>query len=335
MGKEKTMILACPRTLPRQRLTLLHSAGLSLVLGLCLFLTVPSNAQPPGVIPSGGSASAGRPAGPPPGAGASVPQPILRLGVDTALPSDATRHAAELRAELKSKRGWQNVIKPGVTLRHERYEFDAAGLGLDATELPDEATHAELGISLLRFTPSGWSFFGRGELSFAAEDSGELGDDVTPFVLAAAGRQFANRNKLGFGLIAKQDIEENWRVFPIPTFELHFANDWSLLSERGLLLQRALAAGADGRGKPSATFGIGVDYLNSRFRAASGEVWEYNAAPAFLEWQQTVSEDLTLKARIGAVIWGEIERDSARGRGIEEADVDSGLHAAIQATWNF
>jgi len=310
----RAMTLACLRT---------SALPLIAVLAILFHQAAPvAKAQPPGVVTGAGAAG-----GPP---GATRPEPIVSLRADTTLPDDASRHAVELSTELKFKRGWQNVIKPTLSLRHEQYDLDL-GDDLGTTELPDQATHAELGLSLLRFTTSGWSFFARGELFGAAEDPDELADDINPLLLAAAGRQFANRNKLGFGLIAKQDIEEDWRVFPIPTFELHFANDWSLLSERGLLLQRALNEDP----KRPATFGLGVDYLNSRFRAESGEVFEYNAAPVYLEWQQPVDEGLTLKARLGAVVWGEIERDDARGRGIEDADFDPGFHAAIQATWNF
>jgi len=262
---------------------------------------------------------------PPVGAPAtwSTPEPILSFAVDTVHPDGGERQSLELEAELKYRKGWQHVLKPGLSYGVETYDFDGS-----AAEI-EEANYAELGLSYLHFTPTGWSFFGRGELGFAAEDSGELTDDPAPLVILGAGRKLGNpRGRvplLGLALIAQQDIEEDWRVFPVPQIEWPFPGDWMLKTERGLLFEKD--AGGPAR------YGFGLDYLNRRFRAEDGRVVEYNAAPVYLRAEKDLSESLTISGRVGAVVWGELEIDDVNGRGIDDEDFDPGFHAAVQAVW--
>lgn len=262
---------------------------------------------------------------PPSGAPASwsAPQPRLTLDVETLNPDGGGRQVLDLTAELTFRKGWQHVLKPTASMGIEQFDFDAPASAVD------EAHFAELGLAYLHFTPTGWSYFGKGELGFAAEDAGDIGEEVSPLFILGAGRKLGNPRArvplLGLGLIAKQDIEEDWRVFPVPQLEWPLPGNWMFKTERGITLEHD--AGGPQR------YAFGVDYLNRRFRAEDGRVLEYNAAPVYLQAARNISEGLTITARIGTAVWGELEIDDEDGRGVEDIEFDPGFHAALQAVW--
>lgn len=272
-----------------------------------------------------------RPKGPPPGA--LIPDVLPRLSVDGFSAGAAEALSVGAGVDVKFKLGRFQVLKPGVSVGRTSFELDDLGIGLEA----DEVWSAEAGLAFLKFSQSGWTWFSKLEVGGAAEERDELFDDPVFLGIFGAGKRVESGNEYGIGLLVKQDIEEDWRAFPVPQIKVKIAEGWRLETERGILVtQMDPAAGRPWEGPTAGwRWGVGLDYANTRFRSADGRVVEVNAAPVFGRALWNDGDGLSLEARLGAVVWGEIEVDDERGRGIADEDLDFGPTASFRVRWTF
>ena len=211
----------------------------------------------------------------------------------------------------------------GVSYRHDSYDFGGSGplAGLD----PWSDVHELRLYGALRFgIGERVDMFLNPQIAWSAETGAGFGDAFQAGAIAGATYTFSDRLRLGAGLGAFSEIEEDASVFPVLLVDWQVTDTLSLSTTPAITLTRGPTLNAIWRPIERWTFSLGGGYESYRFRLETEDrVGEEEAFPVFAAVSYEPVDDLVMSLAVGASLAGELRLDDANGNRLARDDFDA------------
>lgn len=180
-----------------------------------------------------------------------------------------------------------------------------------------------------------WTAYGGGFVKLSAESGASWGDGVTGGGLIGFNYKVDGDLSLGAGLAIFSVLEDNARVLPLISARWKYADYWRL--DVGLTDVATTGYGAklNWLFEENLTFGLGVQYHDSRFRIDQGNgVGEEQATTIYLDGTWHATPKIDLNAYVGIAVGGQLRVDNSSGKKLGDSNYDPapilGLSASVK-----
>lgn len=217
----------------------------------------------------------------------------------------------------------------GVALGYgyDGYDFDAEGGGLAALDPWGDVNDFRLSFPLRAGIGETVDLFAVPSVTWRGESGADLGDAVTGGGLVGATYRFGDDLRLGAGLGAFSEIEDNATFFPILLIDWQVSEAFSVETGQGLGATRGPGLTVNWTGIDRWRFTLGARWETWRFRLDDGGpapdgVGEEEAVPIFLSATFDVIPTVQLGVVGGLDVGGSLTLEDEDGREIAEEDFD-------------
>lgn len=241
-----------------------------------------------------------------------------------------------LDGELGLDFGLTETLRLTTDWRTERswYDFDnATGFVAGFSEPWDDVIEHELGVGLLGRIDERWSWFARGFVNSAGEDSADFGSTITGGGAGGLRYAFSETFALSFGALGRSRLEDDAIVIPI------IGVNWTI-SEKLRFDTRGLGA----RLSYQLTEPVGL-FLQGGYESREFRLDDEGAAPegvgrdarapiaAGIAWRP--NPNFALEAFGGYQVWQEFELLDGRGNRLAEIESDPAPIAGVSLEIRF
>jgi hypothetical protein len=217
----------------------------------------------------------------------------------------------------------------GVALGYgyDGYDFDTDGDGLAALEPWSDINDFRVSFPLRAGIRDDIDLVAVPSVSWRAESGGDLGDAATGGAILGATYRFGDDLRLGAGLGAFTEIEDDVTVFPILLVDWQITETFSLATGQALGATRGPGLTLNWTGLADWRFTLGARWETWRFRLDDGGpapegVGEEEAVPIYLAAAYDVIPPVRLSAVAGLDVAGTLTLEDEDGRELAEEDFD-------------
>ncbi len=217
----------------------------------------------------------------------------------------------------------------GVALGYgyDGYDFDADGSGLAALDPWGDVQDFRVSVPLRAGIGEKLDVFAVPSVSWRGESGADLGDAATGGATLGATWRFSDDLRLGAGLGAFSEIEDDATFFPILLVDWQITESFSLETGQGFGATRGPGLTVNWTGIDRWRFTLGARWETWRFRLDDGGpapdgVGEEEAVPVFLAASFDVIPPVRLTAVAGLDVAGSLTLEDETGRELEEEDFD-------------
>lgn len=220
-----------------------------------------------------------------------------------------------------------NGNRAGVTLNfsHTDYSFsnpvDFGGTApWDAVQRYGMSAPFSFGLN------DGWSLGLTPTIDWFRETGADMEDSLSWGGVVSATKRFDDGNRLGFGAIMVDRIEET-SVFPFLLVDWRIGERWRLLNPLPAGPTGPAGLELDYRFDSGWSLGLGAAWRSTRFRlstdgAAPNGVGEEEGLPVFLRATRAIGEQTSLHLYAGLVFEGKLRVEDASGHELKAVDFD-------------
>jgi hypothetical protein len=217
----------------------------------------------------------------------------------------------------------------GVALGYgyDGYDFDTGGTGLAALDPWGDVNDFRVSFPLRAGIGDNLDVFAVPAVNWRAESGGDLSEATTAGATLGAAWRFSDDLRLGAGLGAFSEIEDDATFFPIFLIDWQITEDFSLETGRGVGATRGPGLTVNWTGLDKWRFSLGARYETWRFRLddsgpAPDGVGEEKAIPVYLQATYDVIPPVRLGVVAGLDVGGSLQLEDEDGRELEDEDYD-------------
>ena len=217
----------------------------------------------------------------------------------------------------------------GVALGYgyDGYDFDTGGTGLAALDPWGDVNDFRLSFPLRAGIGDDLDVFAVPAVNWRAESGADLGESTTAGATVGAAWRFSDDLRLGAGLGAFSEIEDDATFFPILLIDWQVTENFSVETGRGAGATRGPGLTLNWTGLDRWRFTLGARYETWRFRLddsgpAPDGVGEEKAIPVYLQATYDVIPPVRLGVVAGLDVGGSLQLEDEDGRELEDEDYD-------------
>ena len=217
----------------------------------------------------------------------------------------------------------------GVALGYgyDGYDFDTGGTGLAALDPWGDVNDFRVSFPLRAGIGDDLDVFAVPAVNWRAESGGDLSEATTAGATLGAAWRFSDDLRLGAGLGAFSEIEDDATFFPILLIDWQVTENFSVETGRGAGATRGPGLTVNWTGLDRWRFTLGARYETWRFRLddsgpAPDGVGEEKAIPVYLQATYDVIPPVRLGVVAGLDVGGSLQLEDEDGRELEDEDYD-------------
>jgi outer membrane receptor protein involved in Fe transport len=261
-------------------------------------------------------------------------QAAWRLGFGAVFQPDAAIDGGgELstdRAYAELGRSWRlgERSRAGLTIGFGEERYDFSGDGFSALDPWERIRELRFSANIAHSLGDKWTLFALPSVRLAAERGASLDDGSTFGLLAGATYRFSDKLKIGPGLGAFTEIEDDASFFPILLVDWAITDRLSFETGQGLAASRGPGLQLRWRQSERWEFAVGGRYEKLRFRldddgVAPGGVGEDRSLPLYAVARYQASDNILVSFLAGAKTSTELSLEDDGGNPIREVDADT------------
>ncbi len=218
------------------------------------------------------------------------------------------------------------------------YHFeDAAAFAPGFDEPWDNVSRLSISALYSRAIDETWSWFAGGSVTSAGEHGAEFEDTLTFGGFGGVNYKVNDKLEVGAGAVVLTRLEDTMLVLPVVTFTWRFADGWSAGTETGT---DGLGIEVKHQWRENFAYRMRAGWDSNSFRlddegAAPEGVGRDQRLPIELAIDWDAAPQITVTARIGAILWGRYELVDAAGNDITEEDTDPTAYFGAAARFRF
>jgi outer membrane receptor protein involved in Fe transport len=210
---------------------------------------------------------------------------------------------------------------------YDGYDFDADGNGLAALDPWGDVDGFRLSAPLRAGIGERIDLFAAPSVRWRAESGADLGDAATAGGTLGATWRFSDDLRLGAGLGAFAEIEDDATIFPILLIDWRVTDSLSIETGQGLGATRGPGLAVNWTGLDDWRFTLGARWETWRFRLddagpAPDGVGEEEAIPVFAAAAYEIIPPVRVSVVGGVDVGGSLTLEDEDGREIAEEDFD-------------
>ena len=220
-----------------------------------------------------------------------------------------------------------NGNRAGVTLNYSYTDYSFSNPVDFGGHAPwDAVQRYGMSVPLAFGLNDGWSVGLTPSIDWFRETGADMGDSLAWGGIVSATKRFDDGNRLGFGVIMVDRIEET-SVFPFLLVDWRIGERWRLLNPLPAGPTGPAGLELDYRFDSGWNLGLGAAWRNTRFRlstdgAVPDGVGEERGVPVFLRATRAFGDQMSLNLYAGMVFDGELRVENASGHAVNTVDFD-------------
>lgn len=256
---------------------------------------------------------------------------------------DAGGEVSVLRAGGRAGVGFStsptSQVRVSFGTEHSFYEFDGPVTLAPGTNEPWEDVHSyDVSAQFNARASDSWSWFVGGSVESSAETGADFGDSLTYGGFGGVRYHVSPSLQIGAALIVSSRLEDDARVLVLPSVEWTIDEHWSL----GSWNLGTRSGGYALRYRPSEelTLGVGATYMPREFRLdedgpVPDGVGRDDRVPVHVFAVWSPEPTFSLRADIGADVYGHLEVLDAAGNKLGEDETNPAFTFGLSATLRF
>jgi hypothetical protein len=217
----------------------------------------------------------------------------------------------------------------GVALGYgyDGYDFDTDGTGLAALDPWGDVNDFRLSFPVRAGIGDNLDVFAVPSINWRGESGADLGEAATAGATLGASWRFGDDLRLGAGLGAFSEIEDDATFFPILLIDWQVTENVSVETGRGVGATRGPGLTVNWTGLDRWRFTLGARWETWRFRLDDGGtapdgVGEEEAVPIFVQAAYDIIPPVRVSAVAGMDVAGSLTLEDRDGRELAEEDYD-------------
>lgn len=246
---------------------------------------------------------------------------------DASLASGGGMSVGRWFASAGPSRAFDGGWVAGLTLGYgeDRYDFSGAA-GFGGLDPWGRIREVRVSVPIRYVANRRWTVFAIPSLRFDAESGASLGDGQTGGLLAGVSYRVGDSLRIGPGLGAFTEIEDDAGLFPILLIDWAITDTVSLETGGGFAASRGPGVQLKCQYSPQWQFAVGGRYEKTRFRLddaglAPGGVGEDKAFPLFAAARFSMQRDMQLSVIAGAELNASLRLEDASGNLVDRTDM--------------
>ena len=243
------------------------------------------------------------------------------------------------RTFLGGEIGWKRYMPRDsyarIYARYGEHEFDFGGGGTGLFANPFETiAEEEVGGIILNRLENGWGYYVRLGFVSMRDPDANLISSTEARAMGIVGYRLSDKLELGLGLLAKSQISQAPRAYPIPVINYDFNDRLKIVTSDQLDLQYSVVPGLT-------TIILTSNPKRWRARLANdneenpGGIAEYQRVPLSLSLDQIVHKNVKVTLTGTIIPYHKLTIEDAHGDELEESELDSALQFGAQVSFRF
>jgi hypothetical protein len=215
-----------------------------------------------------------------------------------------------------------------------RFDFEDAPDAANLFANPFETiAEEEVGAILLHRLENGWGYYARAGFVSMRDPDAHLVNSTEARFLGIVGYRFSDKLEMGLGALAKSQISQSPRFYPLPVINYTFNDRLRLITSEQIDLSYSIF--------PQLTTVIlssAPERLRMRLDESDGNqggIAEYQRVPLSLSLDQIVHKNVKITLTGTVIPYHKLQIENADGEKLDEAEIDSALQFSAKVAFRF